>query len=97
MTSTEKKALREKTRKQKEIIRQEKIKRFNKFNKVITKTESLDLKELKEEAEELFKTQKVKEANLLEAFNDKRLKSKPLIREALKLKNSKDNKSKKVG
>lgn len=93
MTYLEKKALREETRKAKEIARQEKHRREKRFDRIVTRTESLDLMQLKEEGDKLHEAAKAREDSILQAFNDKKLKSKALIKEAIKLKGNNNNKN----
>lgn len=64
----------------------EKIKRMQNFSKVIDNTKSLQLKDLKKHGDDLYATQKNAENELLQAYNDKKLKSKKLIKQALRIK-----------
>lgn len=57
----------------------------NNFENLIRNTKTLDLKGLKEESDKLFDEKKAKEDSLINAYNDKKLKSKSLIREAQNL------------
>jgi len=54
----------------------------NNFENLIRNTKTLDLKGLKEESDKLFDEKKAKEDSLINAYNDKKLKSKSLIKEA---------------
>lgn len=56
------------------------------FNKLIKNTKILSAIDLKKESDALYEKQINYENNLLEAFADKRLKSKALIKQALKIK-----------
>ncbi len=64
---------------------QDKRRREHKFNNFIRNTKRQTLKEMAEESERLFEQKKEQERNLLEAFNNKKLKSKALIKKAKSL------------
>ena len=55
------------------------------FYKLMKKTPSRTIDEMKEHAEELAKTQKIEDSKLLDAFTNKKLKSKAAIKKALGL------------
>lgn len=68
----------------------EKIKRLQNFNKLIDKTKQLDKIELKKHGDNLFTEKKSMEDNLLNAFDEKKLKSDKLIKQALRIKKERD-------
>ena len=62
-------------------------------NRMLAKTPSLSYEKLQEESENSYKVKIAEDASLLQAFNDKKLKSKALINRAKALKKaSKDEK-----
>ena len=74
----------------------EKYRNSRDYEKLMAKTKKLKWEDLKKEGEELHALQIAKEENIVNAFNDKRLKSKELIKQARKLaqkKNKKDTSS----
>lgn len=66
--------------------REEKFKREQRFRKAIRNVKHMKIEELEEESEKLFSAREAKNANLLKAFNEKKLKSKTLIQMAKTLK-----------
>ena len=68
----------------------EKTRRVKNFNKLIDNTKSLDLKDLKKHGDDLYATQKNSDEALLQAFEDKKLKSKKLIKQVLRIKKERD-------
>ena len=74
----------------------EKETREQSFKLLINNTKTLSIKKLKEKSDELFKVEKAKEDSLLAAFDNKQLKSKQLIKQALRIKKERakiDNKN----
>lgn len=74
----------------------EKETREQSFKLLIHNTKTLSIKKLKEKSDELFKVEKAKEDSLLAAFDNKQLKSKKLIKQALRIKKERakiDNKN----
>lgn len=71
----------------------EKKRRFKRADKIIAKTNKPSLEDLEKESKQLFEENKIREESLLTAFSEKRLKSKTLIKEAIRL-NKKANKNK---
>lgn len=68
------------------ISNNNKKKREASFRILIDNSKSLSIPEMKKRSQKLYEIEKAKEDNLLEAFNDKRLKSKNLIQQALRIK-----------
>lgn len=68
----------------------EKTHKIKNFNKLIDNTKSLKLEDLKKHGDNLYTTQKNAENDLLQAYNDKKLKSKKLIKQALRIKKERD-------
>lgn len=64
--------------------KQEKFKRDRLANKMIKNMQSMKLKEMKEHGDKVYETYINNETALIEAYNDKRLKSKGLIKKAKK-------------
>lgn len=65
--------------------KQEKFKRDRLAQKMIKTTTSMDLKKMKDHGDEAYEIFKRKEDCLIEAYNDKKLKSKNLIKQAKKI------------
>lgn len=68
----------------------EKIKRMQNFNKVIDNTKILSMKELKKHGDDLYADKKAVEDNILNAYNEKKLKSNKLKKQALRIKKERD-------
>lgn len=66
--------------------RQERVRRERKFNNAINNAKSITVEEMKKESEKLFDTKNAENVQLLQAFKDKKLKSKALIKKAKALK-----------
>lgn len=64
----------------------DKIKRMKNFDNLIHNTKILSKEDLKKHGDDLFTEKKNAEDQLLEAYNDKKLKSKKLIKQALRIK-----------
>lgn len=67
--------------------RAEKTRRMRKFDNLIRNTSVLSYDEMVKENDQLFNEQTATNAALLQAYNDKKLKSKELIKKARRLKN----------
>lgn len=65
--------------------RHEKLRNDRKAFNTIKHTNTMDLKDMKKHGDDAFEALKVKEDNLVEAYNDKRLKSKELIKQAKRI------------
>lgn len=73
----------------------EKVKRLQSFNKLIDGSKQLTREELKKHGDNLFAEKKMAEDGLLSAFDEKKLKSDKLIKQALRIKKERDkNKNK---
>lgn len=68
------------------LSKQEKIKREQRFNDAIRNTKTLSVEALKQHSDELYDKQMAEDEKLLQAFTDKKVKSKTAIRRALRLK-----------
>lgn len=66
--------------------RQERIRREQKFNNAIRNAKSQSVEDMKKESDKLFDAKNADNAQLLQAFKDKKLKSKALIKRAKALK-----------
>ena len=66
--------------------RQERVRREHKFNNAINNAKSITVEEMKKESEKLFDAKNAENVQLLQAFKDKKLKSKALIKKAKALK-----------
>lgn len=76
--------------------RWEKFRREEKARKIIRNVKTLKLDEMKKHGDELYEIHLVNEKALIDAFNDKRLKSKRLIKKAKKvIKRREEEKNKK--
>lgn len=62
------------------------MKRLNDANVLIRNTKSLSAKDMKERSEKRYVEQKIEDDKLLDAFENKRVKSKTAIKRALQLK-----------
>lgn len=69
--------------------RQERARREQKFNNAIRNAQSVTIEQMKKESEKLFDAKNAENVQLLQAFNDKKLKSKALIKKAKALKKKK--------
>jgi len=67
----------------------------SRFNKIIRNTKSLSCDELKKESAEIFEKNKAEDVSILSAFEEKKLKSKTLIKRAIELKKAAEKKEKK--
>ena len=69
---------------------QEKFKRERSFKNATHNVRSLSLEDMKKHSDELFAKKQAEDANLLDAFEQKKLKSKVVIKKATQLKKIKD-------
>lgn len=76
--------------------RQERIRREQKFNNAIRNVKSQSVEDMKKESDELFDAKNAENAQLLQAFKDKKLKSKALIKKAKALKKKEKEAAKKA-
>ena len=76
--------------------RQERIRRERKFNNAINNAKSITVEEMKKESEKLFDAKNAENVQLLQAFKDKKLKSKALIKKAKALKKKEKEAEKKT-
>lgn len=76
--------------------RQERVRRERKFNNAINNAKSITVEEMKKESEKLFDTKNAENVQLLQAFKDKKLKSKALIKKAKALKKKEKEAAKKT-
>lgn len=65
------------------------------FSNAIKNVKTMDLESLKEHSDKIFSEKKAEDESLLEAFDNKKLKSKALIKRALQLKKERDKAEKK--
>lgn len=75
--------------------RQERIRRERKFTNAIRNVKSQSVEDMKKESNELFDAKNAENAQLLQAFKDKKLKSKALIKKAKALKKKEKEAAKK--
>lgn len=73
------------TPEEREIAKRERIRREHKFSNVIRNTPSLKTKELEKECEIRYIKKQTEEADLLAAFDAKKLKSKTAIKRAINI------------
>ena len=76
--------------------RQERIRRERKFNNAINNAKSITVEEMKKESEKLCDAKNAENVQLLQAFKDKKLKSKALIKKAKALKKKEKEAEKKT-
>lgn len=76
--------------------RQERVRRERKFNNAINNAKSITVEEMKKESEKLFDAKNAENVQLLQAFKDKKLKSKVLIKKAKALKKKEKEAAKKT-
>lgn len=76
--------------------RQERVRREQKFNNAIRNIKSQTVEEMKKESDKLFDAKNAENAQLLQAFKDKKLKSKALIKKAKALKKKEKEAAKKA-
>lgn len=75
--------------------REEKLRRDRIAQKMIKHVESMNLKEMKEHGDNVYAAYLANETSLIEAFNNKQLKSKNLIKKAKKIIKRREEASKK--
>ena len=70
----------------KKLTKEERVRQDRSFANLINNTKTLSVKDLKAESRELYAAKIAEEDKLLEAFDNKRLKSKSAVRQALRIK-----------
>ena len=75
--------------------REEKLKRDRIAQKMIIHIESMNLKDMKKHGDDVYAAYLANETSLIEAFNNKQLKSKNLIKKAKKIIKKREETSKK--
>ena len=75
--------------------REEKLKRDRIAQKMIRHIESMNLKDMKKHGDDVYAAYLANETSLIEAFNNKQLKSKNLIKKAKKIIKKREETSKK--
>lgn len=72
--------------------REERAKQARAFKRLMAKTEKLSAADLKKASNEYYAEQKLKNDCLLQAYEDKRLKSKEAIKQAIRIKKEREKK-----
>ena len=71
----------------------EKRKEAKSYKRLMSTTKTLSVADLKKQSKEFYKQNKEKEDNLLQAFEDKKLKSKNAIKQAIQIKKKSEKKN----